>query len=229
MEMLAVTSLVGASVKARRLSSSVRERIFAKIEQEKSQPRGRQPTKGGFFGRLAALPRQQGSGLALGLTIAAVLMVGAFSLYVASLMRTMDQQAIQITELKNDLTRNEELLGVLQARRVDIVIMNGLEVNPEGFGKIIWDSERKVALLQISNLPIVPRDKDYQLWIIKEEKPVSAGVFAVRTKKDNFFRIDPLVETDPGHIKAFAVTMEPRGGVAQPTGEMYLRGSPEPH
>jgi anti-sigma-K factor RskA len=32
--------------------------------------------------------------------------------------------------------------------------------------------------------------------------------------------------TNPREIAAFAVTLEPKGGMPQPTGAMYMKGSP---
>ncbi|WP_138430579.1 anti-sigma factor [Fodinibius saliphilus] len=130
-----------------------------------------------------------------------------------------------ITELKSELQRKEEMLSILEAREIDLVMMAGLEVNPSGYGKIIWNAERQQALLQVSNLPTVPEDKDYQLWLIKDNKPVSAGVFAVKDEKDKFFKIEEMAEATEQSANAFAVTMEPKGGVPQPTGDMYLMGN----
>ncbi len=225
-EMLAVTSLLSTSVEAQHPSPHVREKILATIAREKSYEPVRKAVKPGLLDRVAAAFRQRGFGLALGTTVAVLLLVIAFSVFVLSLLSTIDEQKVQITALRDELTRKEELLSVLQARRVDMVIMNGLEISPQGYGKIIWDPERKVAILQISNLPIVPKDKDYQLWVIRDKKPVSAGVFAITSEKDGFFKITPLVETDLKRINAFAVTLEPKGGVPQPTGKMYLLGTP---
>ena len=104
--------------------------------------------------------------------------------------------------------------------------MNGLEVNPDGYGKIIWDPGQRVAILQISNLPAAPSDKDYQLWVIRNQVPVSAGVFSIRQPvEETFFRIEDLVETDKQAINAFAITLEPLGGAPQPTGPMYMLGN----
>lgn len=135
------------------------------------------------------------------------------------------EQRAQISELKNEVQQKEELLSILESREVDLVMMSGMEVNPNGYGKIIWDSEKNRALLQVSNLPAVPSDKDYQLWIIKNNKPVSAGVFAVNDpKKDSFFKIEEMDASEQA-ADAFAVTMEPKGGMPQPTGDMYLMGN----
>lgn len=48
------------------------------------------------------------------------------------------------------------------------------------------------------------------------------GVLNVDDKGNNIMELGTLPET--GRIKKFAVTLEPAGGVQQPTGEMYLIG-----
>ncbi|MEK6569764.1 MAG: anti-sigma factor [Bacteroidota bacterium] len=226
-EMLTVASLLSISLETRHPSPKVRDRILSALAQEKTYTPVQKISKPGFLDRLTDVFRHRGYGLAYGVTVAILVMVIGFSFYVMSLLRTIDEQKSQIIALKDDVARKEELLAVLQARRVDMVIMNGLEISPEGYGKIIWDPDRKVAILQISNLPAVPNDKDYQLWVIRDKKPVSAGVFAIAKEKEGFFRIAPLVETDLNRINAFAVTLEPKGGVPQPTGKMYLLGTPK--
>lgn len=137
----------------------------------------------------------------------------------------IEQQETQITELKSELRKKEEMLAILEARKVDLVMMSGMEVNPDGYGKIIWNSEKQQALLQVSNLPAVPKDKDYQLWLIKNNKPVSAGVFAINNEGDKFFKIEQMANADEESANAFAITMEPKGGMPQPTGDMYLMGN----
>lgn len=138
--------------------------------------------------------------------------------------QTIAAQETTITELKDQLDRKEEMLAILGSRDIDLVVMSGLEVNPDGYGKVLWDSEKQQALLQVSNLPPVPSNKDYQLWLIRDNKPVSAGVFAVQDTTSNFFKIEEMVKTDEQSANAFAITMEPKGGMPQPTGDMYLLG-----
>jgi anti-sigma-K factor RskA len=138
----------------------------------------------------------------------------------------INQKDAQITELQNEVQQKEELLSILEARSVDLVMMAGLEVNPNGYGKVIWDSEKQQALLQVSNLPSVPTGKEYQFWLIKNNKPVSAGLFAVNDPaRDSFFKIEKMVDANKQNANAFAITLEPEGGSQQPTGDMYMLGN----
>ncbi len=184
-----------------------------------------------------SLPTRNWMPLAIGASLA---MVVVFSLFVVNLMNTINRQNerlivaeqekhqlnTRLVELRDELTRKDEQLKVLAAKDLQMSMMKGMEVNPVGYGKIIWDPEHGTAILQVSNLPAVPSNKDYQLWVIKDKKPISAGVFSVHDTNAAFFRIENLAVTNPKEIGAFAVTLEPKGGMPQPTGDMYMKGTP---
>ena len=135
-----------------------------------------------------------------------------------------DSTRTRIRALEDSLTRKEAMLEVIRAKGMQMVALGGME-DTARYGKILWDPERKMAILQVS-LPPQPDGMDYQLWVIRDNKPMDAGVFQVNASAggDGMYRIDQLVETDKRHINAFAVTMEPKGGMPQPTGKMYLMG-----
>lgn len=207
----------------------VKQRIMNQVKADQEEPvsggsglsPGDEETKGFDWGTLAVAA-----------SFALLLVTLSLVFYSFNLNREISgkediivEQQEQITELQNEIQQNEELLTILESREVDLVIMSGMEVNPNGYGKIIWDSESNRALLQVSNLPAVPSDKVYQLWIIRNNKPVSAGVFAVNNPgKDSFFKIEEIAFGEQ-QADAFAVTMEPKGGMPQPTGDMYLMGN----
>ena len=156
--------------------------------------------------------------------------------YVASLQENMGriktvvaESSVRIQVLEDSLAQREAMLEVIKSNQMQMVVMNGLEADPGGYGKIIWDPVRKQAILHVSNLPAQPADKDYQLWVIRDKVPVDAGVFQVRGNRQGqggeLYKIDDLVESDKSRISAFAITLEPKGGLKQPSGKMYLLGS----
>ncbi len=72
-----------------------------------------------------------------------------------------------------------------------------------------------------SNLPPLPAGRTYQLWVLTAQPaPISAGVF----KPDNGGAAAAMFQTpvDIPPPVGMAVTIEPEGGVAAPTGAMYL-------
>lgn len=136
-----------------------------------------------------------------------------------------DQQAV-ITQLEGEVQQQQELLTVLAAREARLINMGGLDASPEGYGKIVWAPTEGRAVLQMANLPPPPQNKDYQLWLIKDEQaPISAGVFHFdQSRRDLFFVVDQFDAEPSPSANAFAVTLEPEGGMPQPTGDMFLLG-----
>lgn len=136
----------------------------------------------------------------------------------------ISEQTTRIEVLETEVERKEALLTILEARDVDLILMDGLDVNPEGYGKVVWDKNNGRALLQVANLPEIPTTRDYQLWFILDNQPISAGVFAVRdSDRDDFFTIENL--SNQANEGAFAVSLEPSGGSPQPTGDIFMLGA----
>ena len=231
-EMLGVSSLLPLTLSRRNPPEHVKRKLMQQVHISAT-------ARSAVSRRTSAgLPKR--SWLPIGVTVASLAMVAAFSFFVMHLMGTIESQnhtifsldqekkalAVQLVALKDEVTRKEELLKVLASKRIEIVVMNGLTPNPVGYGKVLWDPERKMAILQVSNLTVIPQDKDYQLWVVKGKQPVSAGVFTVSGTEANFFKIENLAVTNPKEISAFAVTLDPKGGMPQPTSEMYMAGSP---
>jgi hypothetical protein len=171
-------------------------------------------------------PSSQFWGWRIGSAFAIAAVVVGLAIDIGFLLRTIEAQKAQVAALKAELAHQQPILALLESPQVHIVVMNGRQPSPQGHGKIMWDSARKKALLYITNLPPAPKDKDYQLWQIVNDKPMSAGVFNLSTKGDGFFHVEPVDVNDLKQINAFAVTLEPKGGVPQPTGPIYLLGKP---
>lgn len=177
--------------------------------------------------------KSEGSYFAIAASFALLLISLSLLFYSFNLTRQMtekdreiENQQVQLSSLQHELRQKEELLSILESREVDVVSLTGMEASPNGYGKIVWDPKNNQALLQVSNLPAIPSDRDYQLWIIKNNKSVSAGIFSISDpEKDTFFKIEQMdPPVDEQSTGAFAVTLEPKGGMPQPTGDMYLMG-----
>jgi hypothetical protein len=189
--------------------------------------------------RVVGPPRNDRPWLWYAVTALTVVFLIVFSVIVFRMMTTIEQQNQQLVvsgrafrelnsrfvELRNELTRKEELLRVLSARRIDMAELRGFGVSPVTYGKVFWDTERHSAILQVCNLPVVPEGKEYQLWILKGKQQASAGVFAVTAGGSSFFRIDNLPLLEPAGPVQFAVTLEQKGGSARPAGAVYLTGT----
>jgi len=84
------------------------------------------------------------------------------------------------------------------------------------------DPGSRRAVFYASHLPPAPDERTYQLWFIADGEPVSAGVFEVGPEGEATLLVEDVAPMES--IQAWAVTVEPEGGVPQPTGEMVLKG-----
>lgn len=91
---------------------------------------------------------------------------------------------------------------------------------PEGR---VYYQQKQGLLFYAANLPAASADHVYQLWLVPTEgAPISAGVFQTNAQGE----ASVVLPTLPAGVsaKAFAVTLEPAGGVPQPTGPKVLLG-----
>jgi hypothetical protein len=136
--------------------------------------------------------------------------------------RRISQLAREQALLKEELTRQEELVTILQDPATRVVALSGLPPAPEAKARILWHATAG-GLLVAQGLPPAPAGKAYELWAIAGTgAPVPAGVFAVDARGVGSLRVAPLRSGGPPDT--FAVTLEPAGGVVAPTGSMYLVG-----
>jgi anti-sigma-K factor RskA len=161
-------------------------------------------------------------------------MVGAGSLAaaatvlvaLAALMGTRSEVAQlrhQLVDLQTQSTEKDELIAFLSAREVRAIELTGLAAAPKAKAKLFWNPVKRRGWLITFDLPKPSADKTYELWGIAGNDPVPAGVFSVDDRGQTRF---PLPEITGAHdFDKFAVTLEPAGGVAKPSGPMVLLGS----
>jgi hypothetical protein len=171
------------------------------------------PEKGpGFWGRLAPA-----------LAFAGILAAALSGVYAYQLRQ-------QLTLVRSDLERvtaeNQELARVMDivgSPRLRVIALGGQAPAPASAGHVLWSPDSKKAVFYAYGLPKPPAGKDYQLWVIAGGTPRSEGVFPV-DPRGQATHVLPDVP-DPAGVGAFAVTLEPAGGLPQPSGEIFLAGN----
>lgn len=124
--------------------------------------------------------------------------------------------------LRQETERERLVLDLLNATdTVKVTLVSGT-AHPVPEGRAFYNP-RKGLIFYASNLPVPSSDRTYQLWIVPiAGSPISAGVFQVDAAGNG----QVMLPTLPPNVatKAFAVTLEPSGGVPQPTGPKVLVG-----
>jgi anti-sigma-K factor RskA len=143
---------------------------------------------------------------------------------VAARIRTLEdrlrQETVLVANLQGRLSQQEAIIRLVEDPQSRVVALDGLKPAPQASGRVIWHSGQQRALFFAHRLPALPSGKTYQLWTITDQ-PISGGVFDVDPHGNATL---PLTAV-PRQVKTFAVTIEPAGGLPQPSGAIYLAGS----
>ena len=83
-----------------------------------------------------------------------------------------------------------------------------------------WFSVQGSGVLSVANMPALEDGTAYQLWYITDSptKPVPGGTFAVDGTGQGFM----LIPADVDGVTSIAISLEPEGGSAAPTGAILL-------
>ncbi len=161
-----------------------------------------------------------------GWTWAGTVLVGALVVaYVGwtlnGLERELTKRVEEATSLRTEVTTQQEILKILGAPGTQVVVLEGLKPSPAARGRMWWNGQAG-GFFVADGLPAAPAGQTYQLWAISGGTPFPAGVFEVDPKGSATLRVKPLPGV--GKVERFAVTLEPAGGLAKPSGAMYLAG-----
>jgi anti-sigma-K factor RskA len=99
-----------------------------------------------------------------------------------------------------------------------VVALHALEPTPHAAARVIWN-EATGGHVVVANLPPAPPRKTYELWTIARGTPRAAGLLATDASGS---ASRPIAPPERGPVDVFAVTIEPEGGVAAPTGPTVL-------
>lgn len=88
-------------------------------------------------------------------------------------------------------------------------------------GELLRLASDQVAVLTISGLPPLANGKVYEVWFIAGSTPVGAGLFS--PNPDGSW--SGLVRGDIASAQAIAISVEPTGGSAAPTGDIVAKGA----
>jgi anti-sigma-K factor RskA len=94
--------------------------------------------------------------------------------------------------------------------------------NPEPGVQLFYDRQRQRAIIHGFRLQQIPADRAYQLWFIRDGKPVPSVTF--KPEADGHARVEQIPVPTGGDVSAAAVTIEPEAGSTQPTMPIVLVG-----
>lgn len=209
--------LLGLAAPALQPPTNAKQVLLERIRQESHAPARTPSSTPSWF---AALWHQPTVAWACAVVIAVIALTLANSNY--RLHHKFDTLQSDMRAQQNADAHDRIVADLLTSSDTQRVELKQAAETAHPEGRVYYHPNRGL-LFYASNLPAPPSDHVYQLWLVPTEgRPISAGIFQPNPKGDASVVLPelPLGIT----AKAFAVTLEPSGGVPQPTGPKVLIG-----
>jgi hypothetical protein len=139
----------------------------------------------------------------------------------ATVAAAREEAARQVDEARQSAAQAQIVGNVLAAPDAVRYWLGGINNNARAYAQVIFSRSRGVVF-SASRLEPAGAGKTYQLWILTQGGPVSAGLIA----PDSAGRVTMASDTAltlPGRLAGALLTLEPDGGSPQPSLETALK------
>jgi anti-sigma-K factor RskA len=210
------TALLALSTTGPRPPQRARQRVLDAVAREPRVPHLVQSsTRGSWWGWL-------------GWAATAAVVVFGLSLWrensvLKGALASASSQAATSARKMDELRRVAAPILEPEAQRVTLV---AAKAPPQPQGKVFYLRNRGSLVLLANNLPALPPQKAYELWLIPTRgAPVPAGVFKPDAHGSASVVNPPLVAG--AEAKTFAITVEDEAGATTPTMPIVMMGTGE--
>jgi len=209
------TALLALSATGPRPPQRARQRLLDAVAREPREPR-----------LVASTPRSWWG--ILGWAAAAAVIVFAFSLWrqnsvLQATLASVSSQAAKSERETEELRKIAAPILEPEAQRITLV---AAKTPPQPQGKVFYLRNRSSLVLLANNLPALPAQKAYELWLIPTSgNPIPAGVFKPDAQGSASVVNPPLPAG--AEAKAFAITVENEAGASTPTMPLVMMGAGE--
>lgn len=111
---------------------------------------------------------------------------------------------------KQLLEEKQNLLALTLNKGTDRIILAATQTGSDEEAIVYWHPDTEQVWLDPDQLPTLSENQQYQLWALKDGQPIDLGV--VPAQDAELIKMKNIGDAD-----AFAITLEPFGGSAQPT------------
>ena len=174
----------------------LKEKILQRARESKGHAAAMPgPSRQSWLARLRALSTWPAFSLVL------ILVLGASNLLLWGRLNTLESQS------------RTQLMTIL---------LQGTPSTPDATGLVVVSLDGTHGTLVVDQLPVLGETQQYQLWLIRDGKRTSGGIFSVDDKGYKSLYVkspQPLVS-----FSSFGITIEPAGGSPAPTGDKVLGG-----
>ena len=190
--------------------ANIKSRIMSEIEDsDEVNDQADNVIRPNFFSRY---------GFALAASLAGILLI-----YTFTLSQQLNEQKAQIAKLQASYEENHHFVDFVNNPNVFQVKL-AADDNSNALGNLAWDQKSNDAMLYVSNLMEPPGKSVYQVWVVHKDNSVVEAMGTFRVNDDGTYMLTIGCMLKPSDTKAIFITMEPEGGMPEPTGTKYLTG-----
>lgn len=157
-------------------------------------------------------------GFAMAASIAGLLLI-----YTFNLSQQLNEQKVLIAKLQSGYEENHHFVDFVSNPNVFQVRL-AADDESNALGNLAWDKKTNDAMLYVSNLMEPPDKSVYQVWVVHKDDSVVEAMGTFRVNEDGTYMLTIGCMPKPSDTKAIFITMEPEGGMPEPTGTKYLSG-----
>jgi len=135
-------------------------------------------------------------------------------------MDTMQEQQQSLAAVVDNYKKEKDMLA---DPSMQSVVMRSMQKDHPMVATVMWNKEKGDAWLSVQKLPEAPKGMQYQLWVIKDGKPVDMGMVSNDMVASG--GLQKVSKQMLGEGQAFAISLEKEGGSPVPTMErVYVMG-----
>jgi anti-sigma-K factor RskA len=152
----------------------------------------------------------------------------ALGLVASLVLLGSERQQLAIAKTKNaqlvaTVAQQQERLAVLKMPDMKVASLSGMAPAPGAQARLFWSPQKHAWLITFFGLPPLKGGKTYQLWAVTPKEKMSMGTLGADPNGSLVLRAEMPQPATP--LKAVAVSIEPAGGMPQPTGPIALMGT----
>ena len=192
--------------------ASVKERLLQQVSASKTVPLRTRSARGWLapvFGLAAA---------------AAAVLAFQLNQQVDALREQLSARNVKLAATEAKLARREVTLDALLTAETDLKVVQLTTTGdrPPGI-QFFWNRRANLGVLHAFRLPPAPVGKVYQLWLMRDGKPIPSATF--NSESDGHALVQAFALPAGGGFDAAAITVEPDGGSTTPTMPIVLIGT----
>jgi anti-sigma-K factor RskA len=132
-------------------------------------------------------------------------------------MQTMQKRQAEMVAVLDAYKKEKEMMADADMQTVP---MKSMVPGHPMVATVYWNKSKGEAYLSMQKLPAPEKGKQYQMWVIRDGKPVSMGTIPMDMTEGDIAKLP--MEVKDG--QAFAISLEKEGGNPTPT-QVYVLGA----